>query len=133
MHIEKRLSYLLVSAFAVSFAFAENKTIETRIGKLEFTHDFANGYPTKKTVEKLYDERDFQRACQLYLWSIPAVSFAEWQHGQESLGANSGDIGQFLSYDDRLGILTPNATTPYYIAFAELTGGPVVIDLPPKV
>ena len=48
--------------------------IETRIGTLEFTHDFANGYPTDATVEKLYAERDFQRACQAYLWSLPAVS-----------------------------------------------------------
>ena len=38
---------------------------------LSFAHDFANGYPTKETVEKLYDERDFQRACQAYLWALP--------------------------------------------------------------
>jgi hypothetical protein len=133
MKTERRFICLLVAAFTGSIAFAQNKTVDTRIGKLEFTHDFANGYPTKETVEKLYDERDFQRACQAYLWAIPSVSFAEWQHGQESIGAKSGDIGQFLSYDDRLGILTPNATTPYYIAFVDLTGGPVVIDLPPKV
>ena len=44
-----------------------SQKIETRIGTLEFTHDFANGYPTDATVEKLYDERDFQRACQAYL------------------------------------------------------------------
>lgn len=50
--------------------------IEPRIGRLEFTHDFANGYPSDATIEKLYDERDFQRACQAYLWSLPAVSFA---------------------------------------------------------
>jgi hypothetical protein len=49
----------------------ELQAIETRIGTLEFTHDFANGYPTDKTVEKLYDERDFQRGCQAYLWSLP--------------------------------------------------------------
>jgi hypothetical protein len=55
--------------------------IETRIGTLEFTHNFANGYPTDATIEKLYDERDFQRACQAYLWSLPAVSFASWQRG----------------------------------------------------
>jgi hypothetical protein len=40
--------------------------IETHIGTLEFTHDFANGFPTDATAEKLYDERDFQRACQAY-------------------------------------------------------------------
>ena len=109
------------------------ESIDTRIGRLDFTHDFANGYPTKQTVERLYDERDFQRACQAYLWALPAVSFAEWQAGQGSIGAGSGDIGEFLSYEDRLGILTPNATTPYYIAFCDLSAGPVVIDLPPNV
>jgi hypothetical protein len=34
------------------------QAIETRIGTLQFTHDFANGYPTVETVDKLYDERD---------------------------------------------------------------------------
>jgi hypothetical protein len=58
------------------------------MGALELTHDFANGYPTDATVEKLYDERDFQRACQAYLWSLPAVSFKAWQRGiTKELGA----------------------------------------------
>src|SRR5271157_5802719 len=56
---------------------AQAEDIKTRIGTLSFTHDFANGYPTKETVEKLYDERDFQRACQVYLWALPMVSFGE--------------------------------------------------------
>jgi len=58
------------------------QTLDTRIGKLQFTHDFASGYPTKETIERLYDERDFQRACQVYLWSIPAVSFAHGSTGR---------------------------------------------------
>ena len=37
---------------------------ETRIGELVFTHEFADGYPTDETAARLYDERDFQRACQ---------------------------------------------------------------------
>ena len=73
--------------------------VETRIGTLEFTHDFANGYPTDATIEKLYDERDFQRACQAYLWSLPAVSFASWQRGiTKELGARNGQIVAILSY-----------------------------------
>jgi hypothetical protein len=44
------------------------QTIDTHIGRLDFTHDFANGFPTDATVQKLYDERDFQRACQAFLW-----------------------------------------------------------------
>lgn len=105
--------------------------VQTRIGTIEFTHDFANGYPTDETVEKLYDERDFQRACQAFLWALPAVSFAAWQRGvTKGLGARNGQIVAILSYEARRGILTANATTPYYLAFADLSSGPVVLEMP---
>jgi hypothetical protein len=50
------------------------ETMDTRIGKLSFE----SGYPSKETVQKLYDEMDFQRASQAYLWGIPAVGIMEW-------------------------------------------------------
>jgi len=101
------------------------QTVETRIGRLEFTQDFTNGLPTDASVEKLYDERDFQRACQAYLWSLPAVSFTAWQRGiTEELGARNVQIVAILSYEARRGILTANATTPYYLGFADLSAGP---------
>ena len=110
---------------------AAQQTLDTRIGKLQFTHDFANGYPTDATVEKLYDERDFQRACQSYLWSLPAVSFTAWQRGfMRTLGAKNGQIVAILSYEARRGVLTANATTPYYLAFADLSSGPWVMEIP---
>jgi hypothetical protein len=109
------------------------QAVKTRIGTLDFTHDFANGYPTQETVEKLYDERDFQRACQAYIWSLPAVSFAAWQRGiTKGLGAKDGQIVSILSLEARRGILTANATTPYYLAFADLTRGPLVLQMPAK-
>jgi hypothetical protein len=109
------------------------QTIETRIGTLEFTHDFANGYPTDATVQKLYDERDFQRACQTYLWALPAVAFTAWQRGvTKGLGARNGQIVAILSYEARRGILTANATTPYYLGFADLSAGPLVLEMPER-
>ena len=73
--------FLVVIIVALAFTTAARaqtgETINTRIGKLSFTHDFANGYPTRETVEKLFDERDFQRATQLYLWALPMVSVGE--------------------------------------------------------
>ena len=84
---------LVVGALAFATTSAHAEDIETRIGKLSFTHDFANGYPTKETVTKLYDERDFQRACQLYLWALPMVSFGEVEHVlMDAPGSASGDI-----------------------------------------
>jgi hypothetical protein len=110
-----------------------SESIKTRIGALEFTHDFANGFPTDATVEKLYDERDFQRACQAYLWSLPAVSFTAWQRGiTQGLGAGNGQIVAILSYEARRGILTANATTPYYLGFADLSSGPLVLEMPAR-
>src|SRR5580765_7046533 len=107
------------------------QTIDTRIGALEFTHDFANGFPTDATVETLYDERDFQRACQAYLWALPAVSFTAWQRGfTQGLGARNGQIVALLSYEARRGVLTANASQPYDLAFAgQSDAGPRVMAI----
>ena len=37
-----------------------------------------------------------------------------------------------LSYEARRGILTANATTPYYLGFADLSSGPLVMVIPPR-
>jgi hypothetical protein len=110
---------------------AQAETLKTPIGSLSFTQDFANGYPTDATVKKLYDARDFQRACQAYLWSIPIVSMAQWQYAHtEQLGAKNGQIVFVESYDDKVGGLTYNATTPYVLPFIDLADGPWVVVMP---
>jgi hypothetical protein len=46
-------------------------------------------------------------------------------------GATSYDLVHYATYQDKLGILTANATTPYTMAFIDLTKtGPVMIELP---
>src|SRR5688572_1181020 len=110
MNTAQRLLLVLLAALA-GMAVAQDRAgasqrIDTRIGPLEFTHGFADGYPTVATVEKLYDERDFQRACQAYLWALPAVAFASWQRAQATqLGARNGQVVAILSYEARRGIL----------------------------
>ena len=42
-----------------------------RVGALRYEL----GFPTPETSRKLFDEMDFQRAVQSYLWAYPAVSF----------------------------------------------------------
>ena len=132
--MKKELS--VVFAFVCAFVMlpvvqAQAETVKTPIGSLNFTHDFANGYPTDATVKKLYDARDFQRACQAYLWSIPIVSMAQWQYAYtQQLGAGNGQIVLTESYDDKVGGLTYNATTPYAIPFIDLVDGPWVVVMP---
>ncbi|MGB5407437.1 MAG: DUF1254 domain-containing protein, partial [Thiogranum sp.] len=125
---------ITLAAAVAAVLFAANlqaETLDTRIGKLEFTHDFANGYPTDATVKKLFDEMDFQRAVQAYIWAIPAVSMSQWQHEHmATLGAENGQIVFIESYDDRAGGLTYNSTTPYVLPFIDLADGPWVAVMP---
>jgi hypothetical protein len=111
----------------------KNEVVQTRIGPLEFTHDFINGYPTDETVKKLYDEMDFQRACQAYHWGLPIVSVAQWQYAHEDVfGVDDGDFVVYSTYQDKLGILTANTTTIYVFTFVDLAKyGPLVLELPP--
>ncbi len=131
-----RKASILVAALLIGAMVAvpvRAETVQTRIGELSFTHDFENGYPSDETVEKLYDEIDFQRACQAYLWGLPLVSIAEWQHAHEEIfGAGDGDFVIYTTYRDKQGILTANVTTPYVFAIANLTRtGPLVLELEP--
>jgi len=124
-----------IAGFVGGLALATNTPsadTDTRIGKLSFTHDFANGYPTKETVEKLFDERDFQRACQTYLWALPMVSFGEVSNVlMEAPGAAYGDIIRVDTVPAIQRFLTGNATTPYLMAWLNLQkSGPYVVEIP---
>lgn len=103
-------------------------TVDSRLGLL----GFEGGYPTPETVARLYDELDFQRAVQVYLWAVPLVSFAQWQEEYENVfGQQDGDLVLTTSFRDKLGLLTANDTTPYVVGFLNLQRtGPLVIDYP---
>jgi hypothetical protein len=81
----------------------------------------------------LFDELDFQLACQAYLWALPLVSYAQWQQQhREVFGATNYDLVRYVTYRDRLGLITANATTPYILNFIDLsTTGALLIELPP--
>lgn len=88
--------------------------------------------PSKESLSELFDEMDLQQATQCYLWGLPIMAFAEWQHIQYTdFKATSNDLVLYNTYNDKLGILTGNATTPYIITFIDLaTNGPTVIEMP---
>jgi hypothetical protein len=107
------------------------ESVDTRIGKLEFTHDWKNGYPTEETLTKLYDEMDFQRAVQTYIWAIPFASQAQMRHMYVDLfEASTGSIVILGTFERRHGYLTANNSTYYATAWADMgTDGPVVVEL----
>ncbi|MET0323708.1 MAG: DUF1254 domain-containing protein, partial [Ilumatobacteraceae bacterium] len=34
--------------------------------------------PRREDVGLVFDELDYQMACQVYLWALPLVSYAQW-------------------------------------------------------
>jgi len=105
-------------------------SVETRLGTLEFF----DGFPSDATVEKLYDNLDFQRAVQAYLLAIPAVNQAAMRRALLQWGpANTTmPIWEDRVYPRTVG-LTFNTTTPYAWMWIDLHDGPLVAEVPPRV
>jgi hypothetical protein len=105
-------------------------SVETRVGTLSYE----SGYPTAETTRKLFDEIDFQRAVQAYLWAYPAVSFESIQIASKAtFGTDFNDLGIADNFVDPKSIwLTANDTTIYAVAAINLAqAGPVVIEVAP--
>src|SRR5262245_20221189 len=64
--------------------------VDSRIGKI----DLVMGLPANGQVEqRIYDEMDYQRACQAYIWAIPIVGMNEWRRSHLGpIGARYGDL-----------------------------------------
>jgi hypothetical protein len=104
------------------------QTIDTRIGRLEFEL----GVPTPQTATKLYDEMDFQRAVQSYLWGVTIVNMEQNRQGLvHDTGAKSGDLALYDDFRSKSTILAANNSTPYIFGFIDLSEqGPMVLDYP---
>jgi len=68
--------------------------VETRIGTLKFF----DGFPDSATVEKVYDNLDFQRGVQAYLIALPAVSI----EGARKAVTGFGSVNQTVLISEQL-------------------------------
>jgi hypothetical protein len=104
--------------------------VETRLGTLKFDH----GFPDDATAQKLYDNLDFQRAVQAFLLGIPAVSQVVNRAAFADLGPANTVVPIFKQLlDPRTLVLTGNDNTVYSWTWLDLTDGPIVLEVPPKV
>jgi len=128
MDFRSQVIWLLVSIVFVPITNVFAQTIDTRIGEIQLE----KGVPTEESAQKLFDTLDFQRACQAYLWALPAVGFEYVLREQRNqLGAKNGDVVIYKGYRDVSRFLTPNVTTPYIIGFMDLAeSGPMILQVP---
>jgi hypothetical protein len=105
-------------------------SVETRLGTLKFF----DGFPDDTSVEKLYDSLDFQRAVQSYLLALPPVNQLANRKGILEVGPANTTVPIFETMmNARSVFLTPNNNTPYTWFWLDLRGGPLVVEVPPKV
>lgn len=104
--------------------------IESRIGTL----NFFDGFPDSASVEKIYDNLDFQRAVQAYLLGLAPVSQYANRKGILECGPANVTVPIFENImNARSLFLTPNNNTPYTWFWLNLKDGPLVMEIPPRV
>ncbi|MDA9523649.1 hypothetical protein XI06_26090 [Bradyrhizobium sp. CCBAU 11434] len=104
--------------------------VETRLGMLKFF----DGFPDDATVEKLYDNLDFQHAVQAYLLALAPVNQLANRKGIAELGPFNLTVPIFEDrMDSKSLFLTPNNNTPYTWFWLDLRDGPLVLEVPPNV
>jgi hypothetical protein len=103
-------------------------SVETRLGTLKFT----DGFPDDATVQKIYDNLDFQRGVQAFLAAEPAASLAAMRRGIRGFGPANQTVLIFETLADARSLfLTANTESIYVTAWIDLKSGPIVIESPP--
>jgi hypothetical protein len=106
--------------------------VESRLGSFEFRH----GYPTFEAANSLRDVLVFNRAIEVYLAQMPAVS---WYRVWKAVAEVEDEVpNQLVIWEDRMDaetlLLTGNCETVYGLASLDLRrDGPVVVDVPPMM
>ena len=104
-------------------------SVETRLGTLKFK----DGFPDDATVQKLYDNLDFQRGVQSMLTTLPAASLNAMRRGFRGFGPDNQTVVIFESLMDSKSLfLTANTESIYALAWLNLKDGPIVVESPPN-
>jgi hypothetical protein len=105
-----------------------NELIKTPIGDIELVHNYFND----DASTRLFDELDYQRAAQSYIWSTPLVSMTTWRdrEGKAFGVSHATDFVVLHSLKEKRGIVTANLTTPYIFNFSGVKDGPLVVEYP---
>jgi hypothetical protein len=105
--------------------------VETRIGTLRFD----DGYPTEDTVQKVYDNIDFQRGVSAFLDAMGGGSIEAARQGFASMGADNNQTVLIMEQlmDSKSLFLTANTESIYNLMWLDTKDGPLVFESPPGV
>lgn len=117
-------------ATAIPTSITTPDRVETRIGTLQFT----DGMPSHDTLDKVYDHLDFTHAFEAFVNTMQGVNMQAVHRGLLDAGVKDNEVLLFSELvNAKSVILTTNADTIYTQGFLDLTGGPIVLEVPPKL
>jgi len=95
------------------------------------TSQVPEGFP-QTNAQDLYDEYDFQRATQAYLWAMPLVSVSATVEGFQGAGTTMQNLPIYAkgAQPDQV-VLTSQTQSVYVAAYLDLSDGPIVVEAPP--
>ncbi len=104
--------------------------VVTRLGTLKFF----DGFPDYETVQKVYDNLDFQRCVQAFLTASPAAASYAMHAGFRAFGPDNQTVLLTESLlDSHSLVLTANTETVYNTVWLNTKDGPQDIEVPPHV
>jgi len=104
-------------------------SVETRLGTLRFF----DGFPDEETVQKVYENLDFQRAVQAYLAGLPAATLHAERAGYRTFGPDNHTVLITESRIDARSLYTvANAEVIYNLVWLDTTDGPLIVEIPPN-
>src|SRR4030095_5548078 len=128
---QRLLAIVLISALAFTGTAFAQSTRWDELSKLPFKES----YPTHETSAQLYDELQFQRAVQVYLWALPAMSMVAMRDGQAAkFGAGNNVLAIWKDRPNAKTVIpTANPDVIYGLAFVALNAGTVVVEAAPQM
>ena len=133
--MKMKMPQFIAAALACAVAFNGTAFAQTthwdELSKLPFPEN----QPSKEASARLYDELHFQRAVQVYLWSIGAMNMVAMRDGQAAaLGAGNNVLAIWKDRPNaKMLATTANPDVIYGLAFLDLKAGPLVFEAAPQM
>jgi hypothetical protein len=130
--VETRIMATATTAATDPHGWLNTEMLKTRFGEFAFK----GGYPAGDTADRLFEAQKLNRAIEVYLTNLMAVSEIASREGIRAFGATTPQ--HVVIWEDLMDagtvLLTANTETVYAMAHLDLKkDGPTVVDAPPKM
>jgi hypothetical protein len=131
------LRYPLLASYAAVCLLSASSFVQAQSSRYDAlaNSSFEGDFPTPEAADLLNDELYFQRAVQVYLWSLPAVNIWAMKEGSEKTYGAGYNV--LPVWKERLNaqtkVTTPNSDCLYAMGYINIAkDGPIVVEVPPK-